>query len=350
MNEPGIVTCPVLTKTDSDTISLTHGEGGRITRRFLQEHLLPRLGNPILQTLNDAAEVMAESGRLAISTDSFVVSPIFFPGGDIGSLAVYGTTNDLAVAGAKPKWLSLSLIIEEGLSVCTLDQILDSIAKAARSVDVQIVAGDTKVVPKGAADGLFINTTGIGSMLFPELVGPSQLTPGDQLLLTGPVGQHGLAVLTARHQLQVEPMPHSDCGSLLPAVEALRSASINVKAMRDATRGGVAAVLHEWSESSGLTLSINEPAVPISAEIRGLSELLGLDPLFIANEGAMLVAVPEQQVEAALDALRKEKISVQAACVGNVTARGITPVTVWRGFGRPQPLDEPLGALLPRIC
>ncbi len=343
-------TCPVLTDGDAARITLAHGEGGKLSRKLIRGHMLPRLGNRWLQPLGDAAVLSVAAGRLAFSTDSFVVSPLFFPGGDIGSLAVFGTTNDLAVSGARPMWLSLSLIMEEGLPLSVLDQVLDSIAAAAHQVGVQIVAGDTKVVPRGAADGLFINTSGIGKLSEPAPLGPATLIPGDRILLTGPIAQHGMAVLAARESFAVEPPPRSDCGSLLPAVEALRSAAVPVKAMRDATRGGVAAVLHEWSDACGLTLSIDEASIPLSGEVRGLCEILGLDPLFVANEGTMLVAVGPDDVDQALAALRSESISAQSVCIGSVAARTISPVTIRRALGRAQPLDEPLAALLPRIC
>lgn len=342
--------CPVLTIGDADRVMLAHGDGARLTRRFITDRLLTRFQHPSLALLGDAAVLASRSGPLAFTADSFVVSPLFFPGGDIGSLAVYGTVNDLVVAGARPLWLSLSLIIEEGLAFAVLDKVLDSIAEAAKCVGVEIVTGDTKVVPRGAVDGLFINTSGIGEFSGPVPVGPASLRPGDQLLLTGPVGRHGMAVLAARETFAVEPLPVSDCGSLLPAVEALRRANIPFKAMRDATRGGVAAVLHEWSEACGCTLAIDEKHILVTPEVRGLCELLGLDPLYVANEGTMLVAIPAEFVESALQALRTAELAKTATCIGSVQKLGIANVTIRRALGREQPLEEPAGALLPRIC
>ena len=319
-------------------------------RRLIKERLLSRFRDPRLARLGDAAILPAPSARLAFTSDSFVVSPLFFSGGDIGSLAVYGTVNDLAVSGARPLWLSLSLIIEEGLPFSVFDRVLDSIAAATKSTGTEIVTGDTKVVPRGAADGLFINTNGIGEIIEPAPLGPSSLVPADKLVISGPIGRHGMAVMSARDSFHVSPSPVSDCGSLLPAVDALRRAGVSVKAMRDATRGGVAAVLHEWSEACGLTLTVDEQHVPVPSEVRGISELLGLDPLYVANEGTMVVAVAPDLLDAALRALRTTEVAGRAACIGSAQKRGIFPVTIRRLLGREQPLDEPSGALLPRIC
>lgn len=342
--------CPISGGTDEGRISLAHGEGGRLTRQLIRRRLLPPFDNAFLAPLGDAAVLPPLDGPPVFTTDGFVVSPLFFPGGDIGCLSVFGTTNDLAVAGARPRWLSLGLILEEGLSEDLLGRVLGSVRRAADEVGVQVVTGDTKVVPRGAADQLFITTTGLGERLTPAPEGPRQLTVGDLLVVTGSIGRHGMAVLAAREGLGIEPMPTSDCGALWPAVESLWSAGVTPRAMRDATRGGVAAVLHEWAESCGLTLTLDGPAVPVSPEVRGMSELLGIDPLHVANEGTMVVGIPPERLDAALAALRKISISRDAVVIGKVEARGLSPVTIRRSLGRPQPLDEPLGAPLPRIC
>jgi hydrogenase expression/formation protein HypE len=334
---------------DDQRITLAHGEGGRLTRQLVRELIAAELDNAYLQPLDDAARLPCVEGPLAFTTDSFVVSPLFFPGGDIGSLAVYGTVNDLAVNGARPLWLTLSLILEEGIPRTVLNRVLQSAAQAAQQAGVQIVAGDTKVVPRGAADGLFINTAGIGQLIKPYPPGPRELQVGDELIVTGPIGRHGIAVLAAREDLAVEP-PQSDVGSLLPAVDALRRAlGGRVRAMRDATRGGVAAVLHEWASACGHTLTIQERCVPITPEVRGTCELLGLDPLHVANEGTMLVAVEHGAGEAAVTALGTVT-GAMAAYVGHVVTRTAASVTVQRTLGPEQPLDDPLGAPLPRIC
>jgi hydrogenase expression/formation protein HypE len=336
--------------TSSDLILLAHGEGGRLSRHLMSERIVSRFANPLLAEFADAACLPPLAGRPVLTTDSFVVTPLFFPGGDIGSLAVYGTANDLAVAGARPRWLSLALILEEGLQMAVLDRILASIGEASERAKVEIVTGDTKVVPRGAADQLFINTTGLGELIEPAPPGPHNLTPGDELLVSGPIGRHGIAVLAARGELGFEPPPQTDCGPLFGAVDVLRMSGIPVRAMRDATRGGVAAVLHEWAAASHTTLEIDESRLPLTDDVRGVCELLGLDPLFVACEGTMVVAVPPEYVMAALESLRQCPESSGAAVIGRATPYSAAPVVVRRILGRLQPLDEPAGAPLPRIC
>jgi hydrogenase expression/formation protein HypE len=335
---------------DHARITLAHGEGGRLSRRLLNEIILPELGLAAIGDRNDAAVLARLSSNPVVTTDSFVVSPIFFPGGDIGSLAVYGCVNDLTVAGAKPCWLALSLILEEGLAADTLREVLASIRTAAIQSRVKIVTGDTKVVPRGVADQLFITMTGIGELLKEAPPGPNALHPGDRLLVSGPIGRHGIAILAARENLGFDPPPRSDCGSLFDAAQALREANIPVRAMRDATRGGLAAVLHEWAAHCGHTLEIEESMIPVSGDVRGASELLGLDPVFIACEGVMVIAVEPEGAETALAALRSRSISRQAAIIGQVAPRSIAPVVIQRALGKTQPLDDPAGRLMPRIC
>lgn len=347
-NRPGPA-CPMPDDARGEHITLAHGEGGRLMRRLLRDHILPPLANRFLSEMSDGVVLPQSAGPIVFTTDSFVVTPLFFPGGDIGSLAVNGTINDLAVSGAKPLWLSLALIIEEGLSLSTLTRIIQSIAQAAKTAEIQIVTGDTKVVPRGAADGLFINTAGIGQLFYLGM-SAADLLPGDRLLVTGPIGRHGLAVLAAREQLEFDPAPASDCASLFPAVEALYSARIPVRAMRDATRGGVAAVLHEWSQACCQTLVVDADRVPRTSEVRGACELLGLDPLQVACEGTMVVAVPEQAVGQALQTLRRIPVSALAVEIGEVLERRTSPVVVRRALGQLVPLDEPAGSPMPRIC
>jgi hydrogenase expression/formation protein HypE len=350
MNEQTTLSCPTVNVHASDWITLAHGEGGRHMRRLIRSRLIAALGNEYLDALGDAAVLPDAGGQLVVSTDSFVVSPLFFPGGDIGSLAIYGTVNDLAVAGAKPKWISLALIIEEGLPLNEFDRVISSIAAAARHSDVIIVTGDTKVVPRGAADRLFINTTGVGVLSGATLPGPNSLEVDDVLLVSGPIGRHGMAVMAAREGLEFDPPPTSDSAPLVEAVRALREAHVSVRAMRDATRGGVAAVLHEWAEVSGRTLAIDESRIPVTPEVRGACELLGLDPVHVACEGTMVIAVPPDAVAAALAALRSVPVSAAAAEIGRVRRRSSFPVVVARTIDQDIPLDEPLGAPLPRIC
>lgn len=350
MSDIGPMHCPLPTDGAEERVLLAHGEGGASMRRLLAEHVLPRFGRDGASALDDAVVLPILDGRPVLSTDAFVVSPLFFPGGDIGRLAVFGTVNDLAVRGAEPLWLTLSLILEEGLPLAVLDRVLDGAAEAARRCNVAIVAGDTKVVPRGAADGMFLSTTGLGRLLEPAPTGAATIDVTDVLLVSGPIGRHGVAILAAREEMQFDPPPTSDCGPLLELVAALRTVGVRPKAMRDATRGGVTAVLHEWSRDCGRTLVVEENWVPVSAEVRGVSELLGLDPLSIANEGTMVLAVRSEDVSAALAALRRTENGNQAAPIGEVRARGAVPVIVKRPLGREQPLIEPAGAPLPRIC
>jgi len=342
--------CPIEPSAGGDTISLAHGEGGRLMRRLIRERILSRLGNEWLSRMSDAAVLPSISGRPVFTTDSYVVSPLFFPGGDVGTLAVFGTVNDLVVSGARPLWISLSLILEEGLSLETLDRVLESVEAAAKQAGVRIVTGDTKVVPRGAADGLFITTSGIGELLEPAPGGPRSLAVGDELVISGPIGSHGVAILACRENLGFEPPPRSDCAPLGEAVDALRNAGVPFRALRDATRGGVAAVLHEWAAECNLTLTINERAIPVLPEVRGACELLGLDPLHVANEGTMVIAVPRGSGERAVSVLRQTSTCTGAAAIGSVGPRRVVPVTVLRSLGNEQPLDEPSGSPLPRIC
>lgn len=336
---------------NEERITLAHGEGARLTRRLVSEHILPALNNPALSEMSDATSLLTEGRRLALTTDSFVVSPLFFPGGDIGSLAVFGAVNDLLVSGAKPRWLTLSLIIEEGFPIPLLDCILESIAKAATTCGVVVAAGDTKVVPRGKGDGLFVNTTGLGELIDPVPPGPSALQEGDVLIVSGPIGHHGIAVLCARDDLGFDPPPQSDSAPLIDPITKLREAvDPHIRAMRDATRGGVSAVLHEWALASRLTMAIRERDIPLSPDVRGASEVLGIDPLHAANEGTFIAAIAPDFAEAALRALRAIPQTRNAALIGEVVSRQIAPVTIRRPLGRDQPLDEPSGAAFPRIC
>ncbi|MCA9102582.1 MAG: hydrogenase expression/formation protein HypE [Planctomycetales bacterium] len=334
----------------TDRITLAHGEGRRAMRTLIGKRIAPLLGAADSCALGDAAVLPVIDRPVVMTTDSFVVSPLFFPGGDIGTLAVNGTVNDLAVAGSLPRWISLALIIEEGLPWETLARVLESVGRAARAAGVEVVTGDTKVVPRGAADQLFINTTGVGELIGDAPHGPASLRPGDELVGSGRIGQHGVAVMAVREELGLEPPPVSDCAPLVEAVAALRRAAMPVRAMRDATRGGVATVLHEWAGESGLTLWVDEPRVPISPVVRGTCELLGIEAIHMANEGTMLVAVEAGYGDAAAEALRRVPVSSRASVIGGVVARNSEPVLVRRATGREFPLDEPTGAVLPRIC
>ena len=343
--------CPlVLSSPVGEQVLLAHGEGGRMMRRLIRERIQSRL--PVLPTdRGDACDVGRIDGPVVLTTDSYVVSPLFFPGGDIGSLAVYGTVNDLAVAGAEPMYLTLSLILEEGLEFAILDRVLQSIAAAAQACGVRIVTGDTKVVPHGAADGLFINTCGLGRLPSNAPRGPRSLQAGDLLIASGPIGRHGVAVMAARENLGFTPAPTSDSAPLHRATLALQAAlGGDLRAMRDATRGGVAAVMHEWAEESGLTIKLYESKLPVSPEVRGVCELLGLDPIYVPNEGTFMAAVSARSAQLAMEVLQRYPETLAAKVVGEVGEGGLSPVVMERLLGHVVAVDEPAGAPLPRIC
>lgn len=351
MNDGMIGTyCALPDTSHGDAVTLAHGEGGRLTHQFIERHILPVLGNSRLNALGDAAHLPGLTNEIAFTTDSFVVSPLFFPGGDIGSLAVYGTINDLVVSGAIPRWLSLSLIIEEGLKFEVLDRILASIAAAAEECHVEVVAGDTKVVPHGVADKIFISTSGIGEVWTPKMPGISGLQPGHEIVVTGPIGKHGIAILAAREDIGFCEPPRSDCSSLLELAALLRAEHVPTIAMRDATRGGVAAVLHEWAAQAKVSVLLDESQVPLSPDVRGACELLGLDPLHLANEGTMLIAVPAGWGARAASVLQQIPQGSGAARIGEILPHQLTPVMVQRSIGTLQALDQPVGGALPRIC
>lgn len=345
----GDLNCPLPQSQDAERITLAYGDGGRLSRGFVQEWILTRFQNPTLQALGDAA-VLESSGRLAFTTDSYTVTPLFFPGGDIGKLAVCGTVNDLAVSGARPRWLSLALIIEEGLQWETLGRVLDSIEQTADSAGVAVVTGDTKVVPRGCVDQLMLTTSGLGEFFGESQTATVQLQMDDAIIVSGPIGQHGAAILCAREELGFEPVPVSDCACLHGPLITLQQAGLKLRATRDATRGGVAAVLHEWCHASGLAIDLEEARFPVSPEVRVVCELLGLDPLFLACEGTFVAAVPAELTVPVLEMLRRQDASRAATVIGRVAARRSTPVCVRRATGRLVPLDEPAGSPLPRIC
>ncbi len=336
-----------------ERVLLAHGEGGAMMRRLIQDRIIHSLGEAAEVAMDDAALLPKSKRPLAMTTDSYVVSPLFFPGGDIGRLAVFGTVNDLAVRGAVAQYLSLAVILEEGLPLSCLDQVMASIRESALLAGVTIVCGDTKIVPSGAADKLFINTTGVGELLKSAPPGASAIQPGDRLIVSGPIGQHGIAVLCEREQLNLSPVPESDCQPLTAVTRQLQDVcGAELRAMRDATRGGVAAVLHEWAEASDATMSIDEAEIPLTPGVQGCCELLGLDPLHIANEGTFVAAVAPSRAQEALQCIRESSIegATSASIIGTVAPRGVAKVTVRRSLGSEQPLIEPAGAPLPRIC
>ncbi len=328
-----------------DIITLDYGSGGKKTAALIDEIIVPELGNAALNSLGDGAVL---EGGLAFSTDSFVVSPLFFPGGDIGKLSVCGTVNDLAMCGAEPKYLSLALIIEEGLPAENLRRVVASIKSAAEAAGVQIVTGDTKVVERGRGDGLYINTAGIGLVKYPGL-GPDKMRPGDAVLISGTAGDHGAAVMLARDGL-MEGEIRSDCAALNGLAFALLDSGAQVRVLRDPTRGGVATTLCEFAESAKLGIELDEAAIPVRRDVSAACALLGLDPLYCANEGKMLAVVAPEDAQAALAALRSRPEGENAAIIGRVTVERPGRVALRTAAGGARLLQKLAGAQLPRIC
>lgn len=328
-----------------DIITLDYGSGGKKTAALIDEIIVPELGNAALNSLGDGAVL---EGGLAFSTDSFVVSPLFFPGGDIGKLSVCGTVNDLAMCGAEPKYLSLALIIEEGLPAEDLRRVVASIKSVAEAAGVQVVTGDTKVVERGRGDGLYINTAGIGLVKYPGL-GPDKMRPGDAVLLSGTAGDHGAAVMLARDGL-MEGEIRSDCAALNGLAFALLDSGAQVRVLRDPTRGGVATTLCEFAESAKLGIELDEAAIPVRRDVSAACALLGLDPLYCANEGKMLAVVAPEDAQAALAALRSRPEGENAAIIGRVTVERPGRVALRTAAGGARLLQKLAGAQLPRIC
>ena len=346
----GGLSCPVPT-ADDDRVLLGHGSGGKLSAALIRDRFLPRFSNPALAVLGDGAEVDLGTERMAISTDTFVVSPLEFPGGDIGLLAVHGTLNDVAMMGAEPVCLSTGFILEEGLSFALLDRVLQSMADAARQAGVPIVTGDTKVVERGKADGMFINTTGVGRLRDDFRPAPDRARPGDVVLVSGPIGRHGIAVMAVREGLGFEIDVESDTTHLGPLVENLRAAcGDRVRALRDPTRGGVASALNEIAAASGVAISLAGGAIPVPVPVAAACEVLGLDPLYVANEGVLLAIVAADAAEAALQALRAHPTGARAERIGEVGEGPAGMVMVRTGLGGNRVVDMLPGDQLPRIC
>jgi hydrogenase expression/formation protein HypE len=332
-----------------DRILLAHGSGGKLAHELVEKAFLGELRNPHLEKLDDSA-VLDLKGRLAFTTDSYIVSPIFFPGGDIGKLAVCGTVNDLAMAGAKPLYLSLGLIIEEGFSIDELQEIIKSIRRTAEEAGMQIVTGDTKVVNRGSADQLFINTAGIG--IIPEgiNISGSNARPGDKVILSGTIGDHGIAVLSKREGLGFSTQLESDCAPLSGLVADLLAVSRNIHCLRDPTRGGLATTLNELAKQSGVGIMIEEDRIPVRDEVNGACEMLGLDPLYIANEGKLVAIVPAGDASKILTAMKGNKYGGNAAIIGEVTEAHAGRVVMKTILGTSRVVDMLVGEPLPRIC
>lgn len=334
-----------------DLITMAHGDGGEAAHKLLREHILPALGRSGESTpLSDAASLPMPQGRLAVTTDSFVIKPLFFPGGDIGKLAVAGTVNDLAVSGARPLYMTVSFILEEGFPIRDLARIASSMALEASKSGVSLVAGDTKVVERGCCDGIYINTSGIGVILPGRELVPEQVRTGDAVLITGPVGDHGIAVVAARNELGLMTGVQSDCGSLSVMLESARDACGAIRMMRDPTRGGLATALVELCEDYGMTIEVDEELIPVRSEVEGACDLLGFDPLYLANEGKAVLVVPGEEAEDVLDALRSHPQGKDACRIGTVTGLSKGQLLAVTPFGSSRRLYRLSGTMLPRIC
>jgi hydrogenase expression/formation protein HypE len=342
--------CP-LPLADYPTIVMGHGGGGKLGNELVEHLFLPAFRNPELENLGDAAVLELSSGRLAMSTDSFVVQPLFFPGGNIGELAVNGTVNDLSVSGADPKFLSASFILEEGFPLAQLAAIVQSMAGAAATAGVKIVTGDTKVVERGHGDGCYINTTGVGLLRAGISVGPHRAQPGDAVIVSGTVGDHGMAIMSVREGLEFESQIRSDCAALNGMIAAvLDAAGTAVHAMRDPTRGGMASTLNEIALASNVGIAIDETRMPVRHEVQSACELLGLDPVYVANEGKAVFFVAPEAADRVLDVLRHHPLGRDAARIGGVTTEHKRMLVARTAMGANRVIPTQIGEQLPRIC
>jgi hydrogenase expression/formation protein HypE len=343
------ITCPTPLPA-KDRVVLGHGSGGKLSAELLQNIFLPAFQNPVLSRLDDQAVVDVNGARLAFTTDSFVVKPLFFPGGDIGSLAVHGTVNDLAMGGATPLFLSAAFIIEEGLSMSELRRIVESMQRAAHQAGVQIVTGDTKVVEKGSGDQLFINTSGIGVIPAGRELSANHARPGDKVLLSGSIGEHGIAILGQREGLEFASTIESDSAPLHELVAEMLAASCDIRCMRDPTRGGLSSTLNELAEQSGIGIFLDERKILIREEVKGACEMLGLDPLYVANEGKLVAIVAPESADAVLAAMRHHPLGKNAQMIGEVTNDSRRLVTMRTVLGTTRIVGMLAGDQLPRIC
>ena len=331
-------------------VMLAHGGGGRLMHQLIEKMFLPMFHSPRLETRHDGALLEAGSARLAFTTDSYVVRPLFFPGGDIGSLAINGTVNDLAMCGARPLWLSAAFILEEGLPMETLWRVVQSMKAAAEEARVELVTGDTKVVDRGKGDGIFITTAGIGILHHSLVIAPSSVQTGDTVILSGEIGRHGMAIMAAREGLAFESTIESDCAPLSRPVLALLDAGIELHCLRDLTRGGLASSLVEIAEASAHHILIREPAIPVPENVCGACEILGFDPLYVANEGRFVCFVHPRDAERTLALLRGDPVCSQAQIIGEVTDGAAGMVTMRTRIGSTRVVDMLSGEQLPRIC
>ncbi len=343
------LSCPVPRVAD-DRIVLAHGGGGRLTHQLIEKIFIPAFGNPMLEQRHDGAVVPVNGARLAFTTDSFVVRPLIFPGGNIGDLAINGTVNDLAMCGARPLYLSAGFILEEGLEMETLRTVVNSMQQAAANANVKLVTGDTKVVDRGKGDGIFVNTSGIGLLETKAGISPASVQPGDVVIVSGDLGRHGIAILSVREGLEFESPILTDCANVWPSVEALLNAGIEVHCLRDLTRGGLATTLNEIASDRNICIKLEETLIPVNETVQGACEILGLDPLYVANEGRFAVFVPAAQAEAALEVMKKVEVSQGAVRVGKVEENPGRTVVLQSRIGGNRVVDMLSGEQLPRIC
>ncbi|MGC8785122.1 MAG: hydrogenase expression/formation protein HypE [Armatimonadota bacterium] len=343
------LTCPIPIQ-QYPAVVMAHGGGGRLMHQLIEKMFVATFGNDNLRTRHDSARLQLPTARLAFTTDSYVVRPLFFPGGDIGKLAVYGTVNDLAMSGARPLYLSLGMILEEGLPMETLWQVVLSIHEAAQTTGVQIVTGDTKVVDRGKGDGVFLNTSGVGVIEHELLIAPQSVRAGDAVILSGDIGRHGIAVMAVREGLEFEGAIESDCAPLAEPVLALIEGNIEVHCLRDLTRGGLASAVVEIAESAQVGIQLEESHIPVREDVRGACEILGFDPLYVANEGRFVAFVPASQAEQAVEVLRRFEVCARAQVVGEVTDSPRGTVVLRSVIGTSRVVDMLSGEQLPRIC
>lgn len=344
------LSCP-LPMNDYDTVTMAHGGGGKMMNNLIEKLFMHYLSNSFLDEKHDGAVFPAESGKFAFTTDSYVVNPVFFPGGNIGELAVYGTVNDLSMCGAKPLYLSLGIILEEGFLIKDLEKIIISIKDACENTGVKIITGDTKVVDKGKGDGIFINTAGIGIVKDGINISPSHVEEGDAILLSGDIGRHGIAIMTTRENLDFETSIESDAAPLNKIVQELIESGIEIHCLRDLTRGGLASALNEIASKAGVEIEINEKEIQVIEEVKGVCEILGFDPLYVANEGRFIAYVKSSEAERALMIMKKYEIGEFASIIGNVKNKKLNGLVLLKSLlGTSRILDMLSGEQLPRIC
>lgn len=343
------VSCPIPLRQFPNVV-MGHGGGGKLSAELTQHLFLPAFDNPVLSQLGDAAVLPALGGRVAISTDSFVVQPLFFPGGDIGELAVNGTVNDVAMSGATPLYLSCAFVLEEGFGLDQLNAIATSMAQAAKHAGVQLVTGDTKVVDRGHGDGVYINTTGVGVIADGVEIGPQRARPGDQVIVSGTIGDHGMAIMSRREGLEFEGEITSDTAALNHMVADVVAAAPGIRVLRDPTRGGLASTLNEIAGAAEVGVAYTESLLPVDRLVAAACEVLGMDPVYVANEGKLVAVVPEDQVDGALTAMRSHPEGEQAAVIGEIVADHPGMVAARTGIGGTRVVDTQVGAQLPRIC